>query len=113
MAYPWKHFIGGHMGRLGTRRDIVIYQQYVNDLIDGVKKALVAVDPTPFFAKYGNNSWAGVKTYQDAQVKYAADPVIKKYTGVLAAADVYTASSTFVILETIRLDLGVGSQVHA
>jgi glyoxylase-like metal-dependent hydrolase (beta-lactamase superfamily II) len=112
MAYPWKHFIGGHMGRLGNRSDIVVYQQYVNDLIDGVKKALVAVDPTPFFTKYGNNSWAGVKTYQDAQVKYAADPVIKKYTGVLAAADVYTASTAFVLLESIRLDLGVGSQVH-
>jgi glyoxylase-like metal-dependent hydrolase (beta-lactamase superfamily II) len=112
MAYPWKHFIGGHMGRLGTRSDIVVYQQYVNDLIDGVKKALVAVDPTPFFAKYGNNAWAGVKTYQDAQVDYAAAPVIKKYTGVLAAADVYTASTAFVILESIRLDLGVGSQIH-
>jgi hypothetical protein len=39
-------------------------------------------------------------------------PVIKKYTGVLAAADVYTASTTFVILESIRLDLGVDSQIH-
>src|SRR6266536_2690639 len=29
MAYPWKHFIGGHMGRLGTRADMVLYQQYV------------------------------------------------------------------------------------
>ena len=112
MAYPWKHFIGGHMGLLGNRRDVVVYQQYVNDLIDGVKKALVAVDPTPFFAKYGNNAWAGVKTYQDAQVNYAAAPVIKKYTGVLAAADVYTASTAFVLLESIRLDLGIGSQVH-
>jgi len=33
-------------------------------------------------------------------------------TGVLAAADVYTASTAFIILESIRLDLGVGSQVH-
>jgi len=112
MAYPWKHFIGGHMGRLGTRDDMVVYQEYVNDIVDGVKKALVAVDPTPFFTKYGNNSWAAVKTYQDAQVDYAATPVIQKYTGVLAAADVYTASTTFIILESIRLDLGVGSQVH-
>jgi hypothetical protein len=84
----------------------------VTDLIDNVKKALTAVDPTPFFTKYGNNSWAGVKTYQAAQVDYAAAPVIKKYTGVLAAADVYTASTAFVILESIRLDLGIGSQVH-
>jgi hypothetical protein len=33
--------------------------------------------------------------------------------GALAAADVYTASTTFVILESIRLDLGIDSQVHA
>ena len=32
--------------------------------------------------------------------------------GVLAAADVYTASTTFILLESIRLDLGVGSQIH-
>ena len=31
----------------------------------------------------------------------------------VAAADVYTASTTFVILESIRLDLGIDSQVHA
>ena len=113
MSYPWKHYIGGHMGRLGTRDDMVVYQQYVADLIDGVKKALTAVDPTPFFVKYGDNSWAAVKTYQAAQVDYAAAPVIKKYTGVLAAADVYTASTAFILLESIRLDLGIGSQVHA
>jgi len=77
-----------------------------------VKKALLAVDPTPFFTKYGNNTCAAVKTYQAAQADYAAAPVIKKYTGVLAAADVYTTSTAFVILESIRLDLGLGSQVH-
>jgi glyoxylase-like metal-dependent hydrolase (beta-lactamase superfamily II) len=113
LAYPWKHFVGGHIGRLGTRGDMAVYQQYVADIIDNVKKALVAVDPTPFFAKYGNNAWAAVKEYQAAQVAYASAPVIKKYTGVLAAADVYTDSTVFVILESIRLDLGVGSQVHA
>ncbi|HEX3814980.1 MAG TPA: MBL fold metallo-hydrolase [Mycobacteriales bacterium] len=112
MAYPWRHFIGGHMGRLGTRHDMVVYEQYVTDIVNGVKQALVTVDPTPFFAKYGNNAWAAVKTYQAAQVDYAAAPVIKKYTGVLAAADVYTASTVFVILESVRLDLGVDSQIH-
>jgi glyoxylase-like metal-dependent hydrolase (beta-lactamase superfamily II) len=112
MAYPWKHFIGGHMGRLGTRADMAVYQRYVDDIIAGVKKALVAVDPAPFFAKYGDNSWAAVQQYQKAQVDYAAGPVIKKYLGVLAAADVYTASTTFVILESIRLDLGTDSQIH-
>jgi glyoxylase-like metal-dependent hydrolase (beta-lactamase superfamily II) len=112
LGYPWKHFIGGHMGRLGTRDDMLVYQQYVNDIIDNVKLAQATVDPTPFFAKYGDNAWAAVKEYQAAQVDFAVAPVIKKYTGVLAAADVYTASTAFVILESVRLDLGVGSQIH-
>jgi glyoxylase-like metal-dependent hydrolase (beta-lactamase superfamily II) len=112
MDYGWTHFIGGHMGRLGTRDDMAVYQQYVSDLIDNVKLAIAAVDPTPFFAKYGNNSWAAVQTYQAAQVAYASAPVIAKYTGVLAAADVYTASTAFILLESIRLDQGFGSQIH-
>src|SRR5882724_6758309 len=65
MAYPWKHYIGGHIGRLGTRQDMVVHRQYIDDIIAGVKLALAAVDPTPFFVKYGNNSWAAGKTYQD------------------------------------------------
>ncbi|MDA0159874.1 MBL fold metallo-hydrolase [Solirubrobacter ginsenosidimutans] len=111
-TYRWKHFIGGHMGRLGTRQDMAVYQRYVSDLIESIKQAVVAVDPTPFFAKYGNNSWAAVKTYQDAQTAYAAAPIIQKYTGVLAAVDVYTASTAFLLLESIRLDQGFGSQIH-
>jgi glyoxylase-like metal-dependent hydrolase (beta-lactamase superfamily II) len=113
MAYPWTHFIGGHMGRIGTRADMVLYQNYVNDIIAGVTSALATIDPTPYFAKYGDNEWAAVQQYQAAQVAYASAPVIKKYLGTLAAVDVYTASTAFVLLESIRLDLGAGSQVHA
>ena len=41
-----------------------------------------------------------------------AAPVIANYTGVLAAADVFTESTTFWVMESIRLDLGYGSYVH-
>ena len=37
---------------------------------------------------------------------------IEKYTGVFAAADVFTASTAFWVMQSIRLDLGYGSQVH-
>jgi hypothetical protein len=42
----------------------------------------------------------------------AAAPVIEEYTGVLAAADVFTASTTFWVMGSIRVDLGYASQVH-
>jgi glyoxylase-like metal-dependent hydrolase (beta-lactamase superfamily II) len=112
LAYPWKHFIGGHLGKLGTRDDVTLHQQYMADIVANVKLAIGTVDPTRYFQKYGDNMWAAVKGYLDEVADTAAAPVIEKYTGVLAAADVYTASTTFWVMESIRLDLGFGSQVH-
>ncbi len=93
LTYRWKHFIGGHMGRLGTRDDIALHQRYMADIADSSRKALDTVDPTPYFVKYGENTWAAVRGYLDAVTAAAAEPVIEKYTGVLAAADVFTAST--------------------
>jgi glyoxylase-like metal-dependent hydrolase (beta-lactamase superfamily II) len=112
LTYPWKHFIGGHMGRLGNREDIALHRRYMADIAEHSRKALDTVDPTPYFVKYGENTWAGVRGYLDAVAAAAATPVIEKYTGVLAAADVFTASTTFHVMQSIRLDLGYGSQVH-
>jgi glyoxylase-like metal-dependent hydrolase (beta-lactamase superfamily II) len=114
LAYPWQHYIGGHLGRLGTRDDLVLHQQYIADIVDSSYAALASVDPTSYFQKYGQNPWAAVNGYLDEVTQHAAAPVIAKYTGVLAAADVaaFTTSTTFTILQSIRLDLGTGSQVH-
>ena len=58
--------------------------------------------------------WAAVKEYLGAVTELATKPVVAKYTGVLASADVeeFTYSTTFLIMQSIRLDLGTGSQVH-
>jgi len=112
LDYPWKHLVSGHLGRLGTREDVVLHQQYMSDIVENVKTALATTDPTPFFVKYGANAWAGVKGYLDAVSNNAARPVIDKYTGVLGAADVFTASTAWWVMESLRLDKGVGSQVH-
>jgi hypothetical protein len=44
----------------------------------------------------------------------AAAPVIAKYTGVLAAADieVFTRTTTFAIMQSFRLDYGPSGPVH-
>jgi AAA ATPase domain len=112
LTYPWKHFIGGHMGRLGNRNDVATHRQYMADISDSSRKALDTVDPTPYFIKYGENPLAAVREYLDAITAAAAAPVIDKYAGVLAAADIFTASTVFHVMQSIRLDLGYGSQVH-
>ncbi len=112
LTYPWKTLISGHLGRLGTREDVIMHQRYMADLEASARIALDTVDPTPYFQQGGANVWAGVKGYLNAVGDATAAPVIEKYTGVLAAADVFTESTTFWVMESIRLDLGYGSQVH-
>jgi glyoxylase-like metal-dependent hydrolase (beta-lactamase superfamily II) len=112
LTYPWKHFIGGHMGRIGTRDDLALHQAYMQDIVDSSRVAIDSVDPTPYFMKYGENVWAALKGYLDECAATTAAPVIEKYTGVLAAADVFTEDTAFHVMQSVRLDLGYGAQVH-
>src|SRR5437764_7837273 len=98
LAYPWKHFIGGHLGRLGTRDDVTLHQQYMADISESSRKAIDTVDLTPYFVKYGENAWAAFKGGLDEMLATAAAPVIGKYTGVLAAADVFTERTTVQVM---------------
>ena len=113
LTYPWKHFIGGHMGRLGTRADVATHRQYMADIADSSRRALDAVDPAPYLVKYGGNTGTALRDYLDAITTAAAAPVIEKYTGVLAGADVFTASTTSHVVQSIRFDLGYGLKVHS
>jgi len=66
--------------------------QLLRPLLGGLdsRNAIDTVDPTPYFVKYGENFWAALKGYLDECAATTAAPVIEKYTGVLAAADVFT-----------------------
>src|SRR5919197_628159 len=114
LDYPWTHFICGHLGRLATREDVAVHQAYIADIEASAEEALATVDPMPFLLHYGENIWAGVQGYLDAVTDAAAKPVIAKYTGVLAAADieVFTRTTTFAIMQSLRLDSGPSGPVH-
>ena len=109
LSYPWTHFICGHLGRLATRDDVTVQQQYLADIEASARDALTSVDPVPFYVAAGQNVWAGVKAHLDTVTDRAAAPVIAKYTGVLAAADIeeFTRTTTFQIMQSLRLDRGV------
>jgi glyoxylase-like metal-dependent hydrolase (beta-lactamase superfamily II) len=114
LSYPWTHFICGHLGRLATRDDVSVHQQYIADIEASAREALATVDPVPFYMRYGENVWAGVKGHLDTVTERAAAAIIMKYTGVLAAADieVFTYTTTFAIMQSLRLDRGPSGPVH-
>ena len=74
LSYPWTHFICGHLGRLATRDDVAVHQQYIADIEASAKEALAAVNPVPFYMAGGENAWAGVKAHLDAVTERAAAP---------------------------------------
>ena len=114
LDYPWTYFICGHLGRLATRDDVALHQAYIADIEASSKAALASVDPMPFLMHYGENIWAGGAAAFDSITERAAAPIIAKYTGVLAAADieVFTRTTTFAILQSLRLDYGPSGPVH-
>jgi glyoxylase-like metal-dependent hydrolase (beta-lactamase superfamily II) len=114
LEYPWSHLISGHVGRLATRADVELHQQYIADIEASAREALASVNPVPFYVHYGANVWAGIRGHLNTVTQRAAAPVIAKYTGVLAAADIeeYTLSTTFAIMQSLRLDKGPAGPVH-
>ena len=114
LSYPWTHFICGHLGRLATREDVATHQAYIADIEASARDALASVNPVPFYVAAGENAWAGVKAHLDAVTERAAAPIVAKYTGVLAAADIaeFTYTTTFQIMQSLRLDSGPSGPVH-
>jgi glyoxylase-like metal-dependent hydrolase (beta-lactamase superfamily II) len=108
LKYPWRTLVAGHNGRLGTRRDVELQIDYVADLLTAARATMASLDATPLFKKYGDNSWAIFRAYlNEASVRTAA-PVIDKYVGKLAGADVFTPDNAFSIFElALREDGGV------
>ena len=114
LSYPWTHFISGHVGRLATRDDVAVHKQYIADIEASSREALASVNPVPFYVEAGENVWLGIKGHLNAVTERAAAPVIAKYTGVLAAADIeeFTTTTTFQIMQSLRLDKGPSGPVH-
>jgi glyoxylase-like metal-dependent hydrolase (beta-lactamase superfamily II) len=114
LSYSWTHLISGHVGRLATRDDVAVHQQYIADIEASSKEALASVNPVPFYVNAGANVWLGIKGHLNAVTEAAAAPVIAKYTGVLAAADIeeFTYTTTFAIMQSLRLDKGPSGPVH-
>jgi hypothetical protein len=65
---------------------------------------------------FGSQTKTGraVRAHLDAVTEQAAAPVIAKYTGVLGGADIdiFTWTTTFAIMQSIRLDRGPSGPVH-
>jgi glyoxylase-like metal-dependent hydrolase (beta-lactamase superfamily II) len=111
LTYDFQALIGGHFARLGTRQDVTIQREYVKDLFDNAREALVDVAFGPIYQAVAprnpGNVWALYKVYLDVVTQRAADATQRKWLGKLAAVDVFTYDSAFAMMESLRIDYGV------
>ena len=118
LKYDFKHYIGGHLGRIGNRSDVITQKEYVQDVFDDCKAAIdltATADPViganailePIRRLNPGNSWAQFKGYLDITAEYCANKTLAKWDGKLGAADVFGFENAYAMVESLRLDYNV------
>ncbi len=91
LAIDFNTLVSGHVGRLGTHQDVEIQDQYVQDVRANTAQALQTVDFFAIAQQVGfENAWLLFDTFLNAVSQVCADATEAKWTGRLAAADVFT-----------------------
>ncbi|MCH8900474.1 MAG: MBL fold metallo-hydrolase [Acidobacteria bacterium] len=117
LSYDFDTFLPGHLSRLGTRDDVEVQKAYFDDLVnatmthlDEVSPARNAMDATISFMGVAEqvggfeNAWLVFDTYLNSIADAVTAEVLPKWQGKLAAADVYTRSHAWEVVERLRLD---------
>lgn len=117
-TYDFKHFVGGHLNRAGTRDDVLISQRYVTDLFDACVQAM-HLSNNPNSTLYAppiqgavakaepGNSWLVVNTVNTILSGYANNITNEKWQGKLAGLDVYGESNAATMLEAVLINWGI------
>ncbi|MFQ6026346.1 MAG: SMP-30/gluconolactonase/LRE family protein [Dehalococcoidia bacterium] len=104
LSYEFETFIGGHLTRLGTRKDVEIQREYVLDMQANAAQALQTVDFMGIAQQTGfQNLWLLFGTYLDAVAEECNDLTLEKWESRLGGADLFTASHCARLLEALRI----------
>ncbi|KAI9168101.1 endoglucanase [Paramyrothecium foliicola] len=100
LEYDFKHFVGGHLGRSGTRRDVIIGREYVQDLKENYSPRSRQI--SQYYQPLGVVQ--GLPRYL---TDYCYNKTLNKWGTTLAAADVFGYSNAEVMVESLRIDFGI------
>lgn len=122
LEYDFDYYIGGHLNRYGVRQDVIIQQEYINDLYDNCLEAILLGAAPPndtnpisvqtalssFSQANPGNPWAIFDYYSNiVTAEYCSNKTQEKWLGKLGGADVYTWSNAASMFESIRIDFGI------
>lgn len=98
-------FVGGHVHRLGTPRDIKVSRDFAYDLWHTTNRVVGEVRIADYFAQVepGNN-WAAFQLYYEAIADRVEPGIIQRWAGKLAGVDVFTRENVTTIAVSLLLD---------
>jgi len=112
LQYDFNVYVGGHVTRLGDRRDVEIQKEYVGDLIANAEYALAHInwglavgvgtfDPTsPNYLNY----WYLWEVVQGDMINICTERTLAKWDGLLGAVDINTPGHCFKAIESSQID---------
>jgi glyoxylase-like metal-dependent hydrolase (beta-lactamase superfamily II) len=105
LAIDWDIMIGGHVGRLATKKDVETNLEYINDVKYAVIKALQKTDYLTAAKKTGfSNTFLTLETYFDLIAYPASKEVEMKWIDKLGGVDVWTYSHCRKMMMWLRLN---------
>ena len=117
LGYDFDTFVPGHLTRVGTRADVETQKEFFDDLVATAMKYLDDTSPArpgwevePNFMTAAEaaggfeNAWLVFDTYLNGVAEKVTEEVLPRWTGRLAAADVFTRSHAWEVVERLRID---------
>lgn len=91
-------FVGGHVHRLGTPKDIRISREFVYDLWNTTTDMIAATNMNDYFAQVeAGNNWAGFRLWLEAVADKVEPVIYRKWLHRLGAVDVFTRENAITI----------------
>jgi glyoxylase-like metal-dependent hydrolase (beta-lactamase superfamily II) len=105
LGYDFTSYLGGHLTRVGTRDDVVLQRQYIQDLRAAAAAAFQAVQLAPLVPEVdGQNPWALFSAYLGSVAEQCAVSQLAKYRGKLGAVDLHAYDHCWTMMESLRID---------
>lgn len=105
LAYDFDRFVGGHVGRAGTRADVEVTRRYLDDLFAAAGRAMAQEDVLAIGQEVGfDNPWHLVDTWFQRMAARCATDVTEAWIGRLGGADIWPRSHCLAAIQSLRID---------
>jgi glyoxylase-like metal-dependent hydrolase (beta-lactamase superfamily II) len=101
----WDILVSGHVTRTGTHADVALQLEFMNDLKNAARQALMSTKPGEgLAAKDEMNPWAVFDNYIDRVVIRCVNELTPKWSTKLAGFDVYIWDQAYAMEQSLRIE---------